>query len=82
MPYLQKFSEKSLQAPSSWNRTEEGVGSKEEDAPECKGFWDKIDLRLGAIKQTNTRKRDRERERERETIRKVPTIAIYKNIKK
>ena len=66
MPYLQKFSEKSLRAPSSRNRTEEGVGSKEEDAPECRWFWDKVDLRLGAIKQTNRRKRERERDRERE----------------
>ena len=92
MPYLQKFSEKSFRAPSSRNRTEEGVGSKEEDAPECRWFWDKVDLRLGAIKQTNRRKREREREREikreierdreRETIRKVPTTAIYKKIKK
>ena len=34
---------------SSQNRTEEGVGSEEEDAPERRGFWDRADLRLGAI---------------------------------
>ena len=71
MPHLQKFSEKSFRALSSRNRTEEGVGSKKEDAPERRGFWDRVDLRLGAIVQTNARKK--ERGRERETIRKVPT---------
>ena len=76
MPRLQKFSEKSFRASLSWNQTKEGVGSEEEDAPECKGFWDRANLRLGAIEQTN------ERERERERIKKVPTTAIYKNIKR
>ena len=73
MPRLQKFSKKSFWASSSWNWTE-GVGSKEEDAPEHKGFWDGVDLHLGAIEQTNAR------ERERERIKKVATI-IYQNIK-
>ena len=48
--------------------------------PQKGGFWDGVDLRLGAIEQTNARKRERERERERErgggereTIRKAPT---------
>ena len=67
MPYLQKFSEKSLQAPSSWNRTEEGVGSEEEDASERKGFWDEVDLRLGAIEQTNARKKEKERDNQKST---------------
>ena len=66
MPRLQKFSEKSFRASSSWNRTEEGVGSEKEDAPECKGFWDGVDLHLGAIEQANAREKKRERERERE----------------
>ena len=39
------------------------------DAPERRGFLDGVDLRLGAIEQTNARKR----EGERETIRKAPT---------
>ena len=80
MPYLQKFSEKSLRAPSSRNRTEEGVGLEKEDTPERRGFWDRVDLHLGVIEQTNARKRERERERER--IRKVPTTVVYKNVKK
>ena len=74
MPRLQKFSEKSFRASLSWNQTKEGVGSEEEDAPECRGFWDRVNLRLGAIEQTNAR--------ERERIKKVPTTAIYKNIKR
>ena len=49
MPRLQKFSKKSFRAFSSWNRIEEGVGLEEEDAPERRGFWDEVDLRLGAI---------------------------------
>ena len=67
MPRLQKFSKKSFRALSSQNHTEEGVGLEEEDALERKGFWDGVDLRLGAIEQTNARKRKRERERERES---------------
>ena len=69
MPRLQKFSEKSCQASSSQNRTEECVGSEKEDAPECKGFWDGVDLHLGAIEQANAREKKRERERERERER-------------
>ena len=68
MPRLQKFSKKSCQASSSRNRTEECVGSEKEDAPECKGFWDGVDLHLGVIEQTNARKRERERERESQKI--------------
>ena len=36
------------------------------DALEQKGFWDEMDLHLGAIEQTNTRRRERERERQSE----------------
>ena len=64
MPHLQKFSKKSFRALSSRNQTWEGVGLEEEDALERRGFWDGVDLRLGAIEQTNTRERERERERE------------------
>ena len=49
---------------------------RERRSPECIGFWDEVDLCLGAIEQTNAR----ERERERERIRKAPTT-IYQNIK-
>ena len=63
MPRLQKFSEKSFRALSSRNRTEEGVGSKKEDAPERRGFWDRVDLHLGATEQTNERKRERENQK-------------------
>ena len=56
MPRVQKFSEKSFWVISSRNRIEEGVGLEEEDAPKCREFYDGVDLRLGAIEQTNTRK--------------------------
>ena len=46
---MEKFSEKSFWASSSWNRIEEGVGSEEDDALEGKGFLDGVDLRFGAI---------------------------------
>ena len=36
------------------------------DAPEQREFWDGVDLRLGAIEQTNVRKRERERERDKQ----------------
>ena len=71
----EKFSEKSLRTFSSRNRTEEGVGSEEEDAPECRGFWDGVDLHLGAMKQLT---QERETEGERETIRKAPTRQYIK----
>ena len=64
MPRLQKLSENLFQALSSWNRTKEGVG---EDATERKGLWDKVDLHLGAIEQTNVRKRERERDKQKST---------------
>ena len=50
MRRLEKFSNKSILAFSSRNRMCEGVGLEEEvDALEQKGFWDGIDLRLGAM---------------------------------
>ena len=69
MPRREKFSEKALQASSSRNRIWEGVGSEDEDAPEWRGFWDRVDLHFGAIDTTNVNKK--ERERERETIWKI-----------
>ena len=44
------------------------------DALERRGFWDKVELRLGAIDMTNVNKK---RGRERETIRKFPTHFKY-----
>ena len=37
MPRLEKLSENALKASSSCNRTEEGEGSEDEEAPERKG---------------------------------------------
>ena len=65
-PRLKKFFTKSLWAFSSRNRTWVGVGS-EEDVPEQKGFWDGVDLCLGAMRSLSEREREREREREGET---------------
>ena len=56
-------------------------GEEEEDALEQRGFQDGVDLRLGAIEQTNTRKREGERERERDTQKSTNTDQ-YKNIEK
>ena len=79
MPSLEKFFEKSLWAFLSRNRTKEGVGSKEEvDAPERRGFWDGVDLCLGAMKQL-TQEREIEGERERQS-EKHQQDNIYKNI--
>ena len=49
MPRLEKFSEESCRVLSLWNRIKEGVGSEEVDAPERRGFWDGVDLHLGAM---------------------------------
>ena len=53
------------------------------DAPERRGFWDEVDLRLGAIEQTNARERERERERERDKQKSTNNINIkeYKESK-
>ena len=64
-----KFSEKSFRASSSRNRRWEGVGLEEDDALEQRGFWDGVDLRLGAIDTTNINNRKRGK---KETIRKIP----------
>ena len=53
MPRLEKFSENSLKVSSSRNRTVKGEGSKDEEAPERRGFRARVDLRLGAIDTTN-----------------------------
>ena len=62
MPRLEKFSENTLKASSSQNRTLEGEGLEDEEAPEQRGFWAGVDLHLGAIDMTNVNRR-RRRER-------------------
>ena len=53
MPHLEKFSENALKVSLSRNRTVEGEGSENEEAPERKGFRVGVDLRLGVINTTN-----------------------------
>jgi len=63
MSRREKFSEKALRASSSWNRLCEEVGLEEVDAPKRRGFWDGVDLCLGAIDTTNVNeKKGRERD--------------------
>ena len=76
-PRWEKFSEKAFWASSSWNRIWEGVGSEDEDATKWKGFWDGVDLRLGAINTTNINRKRREREKQSE---KSQAVQIYQNI--
>ena len=45
-----------------------------------KGFWNGVDLHLGAIEQTNAGKRERERERQSEKHQQ-DNIQEYKNLK-
>ena len=62
MPRLKKFSENALKASSSRNRTLEGEGLEDKEAPERRRFRAEVDLHLGAIDTTNlNRKRGRER---------------------
>ena len=53
MPRLEMFSENALKASSSQNRTVEGEGLVDEEAPERREFRARVDLRLGAIDTTN-----------------------------
>ena len=73
-PRRAKFSDKSFQASSSWNRICEGVGSKEDDASERRGFLDGKDLCLGAINTTNVNRKERERERQSEKSQHISNI--------
>ena len=56
----------------------EGEGSVEEEAPERRGFWPGVDLRLGAIDTTNVNRKYKEKKRR--TIRKVPSNSNISNI--
>ena len=69
MLHLEKFSENSLKASSSRNRTLEGEGLEDEEAPERRGFQAGVDLRLGVIDTTNV---NRNRGRKRKDNQKSP----------
>ena len=69
MPRLEKFSENALKASSSLNRTLEGEGSEDEEAPERRRFRAGVDLRLGAIDISNV---NRNRGRKKKNNQKSP----------
>ena len=78
MSHLEKFSKNALKASSSWNRTVEGEGSIDEEAPERRGFWAGVDLCLGAIDMTNiNRFRGRRREEQSEKSQAIQIYQIY-----
>ena len=78
MPYLKKFSKNSLKATSSRNRSLEGVGSIDEEAPKRRGFRAGVDLCLGAIDMTNVnRNRGRKREEQSEKSQAKQIYQIY-----
>ena len=79
MPRLEKFSENALKASSSRNRTLEGEGSEDEEAPERRGFQARVDLGLGAIDTTNVnrirgRKREEQSEKSQATLKNIKYI--------
>ena len=69
MPRLEKFSENALEASSSRNRTLEGEGLEDEEAPEQKRFRVGVDLRLSVIDTTNV---NRNKGRKRKDNQKSP----------
>ena len=69
MPRLEKFFENALKASSSRNRTLEGEGLEDEEAPERRGFRAGVDLSLGVIDTTNV---NRNRGRKRKDNQKSP----------
>ena len=76
MPHLEKFSENALKASSSQNRTLEGKGSVDKEAPERRGFQARVDLRLGAIDTTNVN-RFRGRKKEEQSAKSQAISKIY-----
>ena len=79
MPRLEKLSENVLKALSSRNRTVEGEGSIEEEAPERREFRAGVDLCLGAIDMTNVNRfRGRKREEQSEKSQAIQIYQIYK----
>ena len=80
MPRLEKFSENALKASSSQNRTLEGEGSVDKEAPERRGFRAGVDLLLSAIDTTNVNRfRGRKREEQSEKSQVVQIYQIYGN---
>ena len=72
MPHLEKFSENALKASSSRSQIVEEEGSEDEEAPEQKGFWAGVDLRLGTIDTTNVNRfRGRRKEEQSEKFQAV-----------
>ena len=72
------FFENALRASSSWNRTLEGEGSEDEEAPERRGFLAGVDLCLGAINTTNVnRKRGRERKDNQKSPKQHQIYQVY-----
>ena len=74
MPRLEKFFENALWALSSQNQRERGAESKDEKAPEQRGFCAEVDLHLGVINTTNINRIERGK---KETIRKAPKQLKY-----
>ena len=78
MPSLEKFSENSLKASSSWIRTVEEEGLVDKEALEQRGFRAGVDLRLGAINTTNVNRfRGRRREEQSEKSQAIQIYQIY-----
>ena len=75
MSHLEKFSENALKASSSRNRTVEGEGSENEEAPEWRGFRAGVDLRLGAINTTKVNNREGEKEWQSKNSQAVSNIS-------
>ena len=76
MPHLEKFSENALKASSSQNRTLEGKGLADKEAPERRGFQARVDLRLGAIDTTNVN-RFKGRKKEEQSAKSQAISKIY-----
>ena len=81
MPHLEKFSENSLKASSSRNRTLECEGSEDEEALERRAFRAGVNLRLGAIDTTNVN-RNRGRKNKKKHKKKSQAATIIANIMK
>ena len=75
MPRLEKFSKNALKTSLSQNRTVEGEGLVDEEAPERRGFRARMDLRLGATYTTDVN-RFRKRRKE-EQSKKSQAVQIY-----
>ena len=81
MPHLEKFSKNALKASSSRNRTVEGEGLVDEEAPKQRGFRAGVDVRLGAIDTTNVNKfKGRRREEQSKESYIVQIYHIYEKI--